>query len=219
MSEYVSAFWLGNAAILTNACLLPLYPGMIAFLAGGTSGAPRRRTMWLGVPVLGGVISFMLAIGFTLYQLQRSTADLLGWILPVMYTAVIVLGAAMIAGRNPFQGVGVGESPILRNAPLTAFVYGMFLAPMTLPCTGPIVVSAFVVGGVAGSGALSDSLTYFVAFALGFGWPLVALPLVALPLQRRAASALARHHRLLGVIAGLALIATALRGLYADYVA
>ena len=27
MSEYVEAFTLGNAAILGNVCLLPLYPG------------------------------------------------------------------------------------------------------------------------------------------------------------------------------------------------
>ena len=33
-----------------------------------------------------------------------------------------------------------------------------------LPCTGPLVVSAFVIGGVAGTGQLVESLGYFVAF-------------------------------------------------------
>ena len=57
----------------------------------------------------------------------------------------------------------------------------MFLAPMTLPCTGPLVVSAFVIGGVSGSDALVDSLVYFLFYALGFGWPLVVLPILAAP--------------------------------------
>jgi cytochrome c biogenesis protein CcdA len=34
MSAYLGAFLLGNAAILSNVCVLPLYPGLIAFLAG-----------------------------------------------------------------------------------------------------------------------------------------------------------------------------------------
>jgi cytochrome c biogenesis protein CcdA len=34
MKQLVKAFGLGAAAILTNACVLPLYPGLIAFMAG-----------------------------------------------------------------------------------------------------------------------------------------------------------------------------------------
>ena len=33
MSEYVEAFLLGNAAILGNVCMLPLYPGLFVLLA------------------------------------------------------------------------------------------------------------------------------------------------------------------------------------------
>ena len=46
MGELVEAFILGNSAILTNVCILPLYPGLIAYLAGTAqttqaSGATR----------------------------------------------------------------------------------------------------------------------------------------------------------------------------------
>jgi hypothetical protein len=34
VSEYAGALLLGNAAILGNVYMLPLYPGLIAFLAG-----------------------------------------------------------------------------------------------------------------------------------------------------------------------------------------
>lgn len=213
MSEYLTAFTLGNAAILTNVCLLPLYPGLIVFLAGGASAeGSARRGWWLGIPVLAGIVTFMLTLGFVLFQVQRSVADILGWLLPVLYAGVLVLGLAMVMGRNPFQKMATTEAPILRNRGATAYVYGMLLAPMTLPCTGPLVVSAFVIGGVSGSGALADSLLYFVFFALGFGWPLLVLPLLATPLQRRATRMTARHHRIIGAASGVLLVAIAVFG-------
>lgn len=213
MSEYLTAFTLGNAAILTNVCLLPLYPGLIVFLAGsGQQADEARRGWWLGIPVLAGIVTFMVAIGFVLFQVQRSVADILDWLLPVLYLAVLVLGVAMILGRNPFSRVSTTEAPILRSRGATAYLYGMLLAPMTLPCTGPLVVSAFVIGGVSGSGALGDSLLYFVFFALGFGWPLLVLPILATPLQRRATRLTARHHRIIGAASGVLLVAIAVFG-------
>ena len=47
---------------------------------------------------------------------------------------------------------------------------------MTLPCTEPLITSAFVLG--AGSIVqLTDGLLYFLFFGLGFGRPLVLLPI------------------------------------------
>ncbi|NJR12622.1 hypothetical protein HC776_01690 [bacterium] len=49
MNHYVEAFLLGNTAILTNVCLLPLYPGLIAFLAGSAANTPNQHvSRWLG---------------------------------------------------------------------------------------------------------------------------------------------------------------------------
>ena len=137
--------------------------------------------MGLGVAVLAGIVTFMVAIGFVLYQLSRAVADILDWLLPLIYGTVFVLGVLMLVGRNPFTRLVGTEAPVLRNPLATAYLYGMFLAPMTLPCTGPLVVSAFVIGGVSGSDALVDSLVYFLFYALGFGWPLVVLPILAAP--------------------------------------
>ena len=93
-------------------------------------------------------------------------------LLPVIYTAVILLGLLMLLGRNPFNRLSTVQSPALRNPYAAAFVYGLLLGPMTLPCAGPVVLSAFLLG--AGSlAALGDGLAFFLAFGLGFGWPLV----------------------------------------------
>lgn len=217
MSEYVEAFTLGNAAILANVCLLPMYPGMVVMLSARLTGpASRWSTMSLGVLVLAGIVTFMVALGFVLYQLRRAVADVLDWLLPVMYGAVVVLAVAMLLGRNPFVRLVRTEVPLLRSPAATAYVYGMFLAPMTLPCTGPIVVSAFVIGGVAGGDALADALLYFLFYAIGFGWPLVVLPLLAAPFQRQTTHFLARHHRLIEVMSALLLIGIAVVGYWTE---
>jgi cytochrome c biogenesis protein CcdA len=59
-------------------------------------------------------------------------------------------------------------------------------------------------------------LLYFVFFSLGFGWPLVLLPLLAAPIQRRFTSTLTRHHRAIGIASGVLLVVVAAIGLWVD---
>jgi cytochrome c-type biogenesis protein len=209
VSQYLQAFALGNAAILTNVCLLPLYPGLFVMMANTTAS---RATRWLGLVVLAGVITFMVVLGFVLHRLGSAVADILDWLLPLTYGVVLMLGIAVLLGRNPFERLATAEVPILRRPAASAYVYGMMLAPMTLPCTGPLIVSAFVIGSVGGDRAMAEALLYFLVFALGFGWPLVVLPFFAVPFQRRATRALARYHRQIGVASGVLLVGIAVFG-------
>jgi cytochrome c-type biogenesis protein len=216
VSEYFEAFILGNGAILGNVCMLPLYPGLIAFLAGqaGEKGG-RRASGWLGVLVLAGILSLMTVIGLALFLLQQSFGALLPVLLPVIYGIVILLGILMLAGINPFARLASVQAPILRSPHATAFLYGVLLGPMTLPCTGPLIVSAFALG--AGSVAsLADGLLYFLAFGLGFGWPLVLLPLVAQAAQRRFTGWLTRNYALLGRASGILLLGIGLFGIWTE---
>ena len=218
MSEYAGAFLLGNAAILGNVCMLPLYPGLIAFLAGNTANERvRRGGVLLGATVLAGVLGMMLAFGFIMFALGQSFSRILPWLLPLTYGIVVVLGIALLLGKNPFARVATARSPTLRNPYSSALVYGGLLAPMTLPCTGPVIISAFVLG-LGSATALGESLLYFLAFGLGFGWPLVVLPLVASPLQRSATRWFAGNSVMIGRVAGAMMLAIAAFGLWVDVV-
>lgn len=216
MDELIRAFSLGNAAILTNACLLPLYPGLIAFLAQGTGDdRSHRSTGWLGVLVLAGVLTMMTLVGFVLYLLEQSFGDALNLLLPMVYGVVIISGVLMLLNRNPFARLATAQAPVLRNPYITAYIYGLLFGPMTLPCTGPLILSAFALG--AGNAAqLANGLLFFLAFGLGFGWPLALLPLIALPLQRRLVGWLARHHALLNRASGVLLIAVGIFGVLTE---
>ena len=218
MAQLLEAFLLGNSAILTNVCVLPLYPGLIAYLAGNAENErARRATPWLGLLVLLGVLTLMTVVGLLLYLLQQSFGAILPVLLPIIYAAVILLGLLMLTGRNPFNRLSGTNVPVLNNPYAGAYVYGVLLGPMTLPCTGPVIVSAFLLG--AGSAAaLADSLLYFFVFGLGFGWPLVLLPFIAGPLQRRFTRWMTGNYKLLTRASGALLIAIGLFGIVVDVV-
>ncbi len=216
MQELLTAFTLGNAAILTNVCMLPLYPGLIAFLAG-SAGNQRSRaaTGLLGVLVLVGILSMMIAIGLLLHVTQVFFGDLFTILLPVIYLTVIILGVLLLVGRNPFAKLQTAQAPLLRNPYLTAYVYGLLFGPMTLPCTGPIIVAAFATGA-GDAGALLDGIVYFIAFGIGFGWPLVLLPLLASTVQRQFVRWLTRHHLLMNRISGILLVSVGVFGFLSE---
>ncbi len=217
MGQYLEAFALGNAAILGNVCMLPLYPGLFVLLADRVeSGASSRSIRWMGVLVLAGVLTAMVGLGALLHLLSRSFSDVLGVMLPVLYGLVAVFGVLMLLDRNPLVRMRTAQVPILSGPASSAFVYGLAMGPLTLPCTGPLIISAFVVGGVAGSGELVDGLVYFLFFGLGFGWPLVLLPLLAAPAQQRMTRFLTRNHRAITILSGILLLAVAAAGWWFD---
>ncbi len=216
MGEYAQAFLLGNGAILGNVCILPLYPGFIAFLGGAasTDHAGRIRP-FLGLLVFAGMMTVMLALGWVLFELNQTFSSIFSWFLPVVFGTVIVLGLMMLVGKNPFARMTSPQAPVVRSPFATAFLYGMVLGPMTLPCTGPLIISTFVLG-VGDPGSLIEGILYFVTFGLGFGWPLVALPFVATPVQRHITRWLTRHYAAVGRLSGALLIVVAVFGFWAD---
>lgn len=216
MSQLLEAFLLGNSAILTNVCILPLYPGLMAFLAGQANNEKAQKaTRWLGILVLAGILTLMTLVGLILYLFQQSFGAILPVLLPAIYAVVILLGLLMLSGRNPFARLTASQTPVLSNPYAGAYVYGLLLGPMTLPCAGPIVVSAFLLG--AGSfGGLASSLAYFFAFGLGFGWPLVLLPFAAAPLQRRFTRWMTQNYGLLTRLSGALLVLIGIWGIIYD---
>ncbi len=107
------------------------------------------------------------------------------------------------------------QTPILRNPYSGAYVYGLLLGPMTLPCTGPIILSAFLLGSNSAAD-LADGLLYFFFFGLGFGWPLVMLPFLAVSFQRQLIGWTTKNYKLLTRASGTLLVLIGLVGIYVE---
>ena len=218
MDHLIQGFSLGNSAILTNVCLLPLYPGLVAFLAGNANNEnSKKSTKFLGLLVLAGVLSLMLIMSVIVFSLQASFGIVLYWLLPLIYTSIILIGITMLLGFNPFNRLATVQAPMLKNPYITAYLYGLFLGPMTLPCTGPIIVSSILLSS-GSTQTLFREMGFFLAFGIGFGWPLVVLPLFSMSLQRRATGWLNKNHGLLTRISGLIIIAIGVWGIKTEII-
>jgi cytochrome c-type biogenesis protein len=208
MGELVAVFAAGLASA-ASPCLLPLYPGFLAYLsANAGSLAGRRATGLLGLLVLAGLLTTMIILGAVLVVVSVPIGRVASFLVPIVDAFLITLGVLLIAGRNPFNrlpGLGV---PIVRNPYGQAYVYGVMLGPIALPCAGPFLAAMLAVS--VGFGDVVLRLGTFVVFGLGFGLPLVVLSLLAGARQRSIVRFVTSHHRAIEVISGVVLIAVAL---------
>jgi cytochrome c-type biogenesis protein len=95
--------------------------------------------------------------------------------------------------------------PLVANPYGQAYVYGMMLGPIALPCAGPFLVS--LLGISLGIGDALGRIGTFVIFGLGFGLPLVLLSMLTAVRSRAVVHWIVSHHRAVEVFAGVLLIA------------
>ena len=207
MDVALTSFAFGLLATL-SPCVLPLYPGFLAYLSGQAGMDTGRLRYVLGLFVLGGVMTSMLILGAVIAVLSVSIGRVLAILIPIAIAAILVLGVLLLLDRNPFYRLPQVKVPLLRRPSLNAFVYGLLYGPIAMPCSGPLVVAIFVYSFTFGE-AISK-LWVFLWFGLGFGVPLLALSLLSGAIQRDLTRWFARHRRAVNVVGGLLLIAIAI---------
>jgi cytochrome c-type biogenesis protein len=212
MDTLVVAFGAGLAAA-ASPCLLPLYPAFLAYLTSASgveagSSDARRISGFLGLAVLLGVLTSMTLIGFVVLVVAAPMARILAFAIPFIDLVLVALGVMLLAGVNPFMRIRTVRVPGARGPRSQAFVYGMFLGPIALPCAGPFLVALLAIS--VGAAETVGAIATFFAFGLGFGMPLVLLSLLARARQDGLVRYLARHHRQIEIISGVLLIVAGL---------
>jgi len=199
--------------LLTTAspCILPLYPGFLAYLNGQSELGLGRQRYFLGLFVLAGVLTMMLALGGMIALLAVSIGSVLAYIIPLANLLIFLLGILLLLNRNPFKTLPQIQLPALRHPFSKAYVYGLLYGPIAIPCCGPLVVSIFALSFTAEE-AFSQ-LWVFLWFGLGLGAPLLILSLLSGTLQRQLTTLFARHSRVVNFIGGLLLVGVAIYGL------
>ena len=188
----------------TSPCVLPLYPGFLAYLSSQTETGASRKRYFLGFFVLVGVLSMMVALGGLIALLALPIGRILIYVIPLADMLLFALGILLLLDRNPFKALPQIQVPVLRHPFLNAYVYGLLYGPITLPCSGPLVVSIFALSLTVGE-AFSQ-LWVFLWFGVGFGIPLLVLSLLSGGMQHQLTRLFARHSRLLNAVGGLLLI-------------
>jgi cytochrome c-type biogenesis protein len=207
MDVALTSFWFGLLAT-TSPCLLPLYPGFLAYLSGQSGSEPGRMRYVLGLFVLAGVMTAMLILGGLMAALSVSIGRVLALLIPLATVAILVLGVLLLMNRNPFYWLPQVGVPLLRRPSLNAYVYGLLYGPLAMPCSGPMVVAIFVYSVTLGEAV--SKVWVFGWFGLGFGVPLLIISWLSAAMQRDLTRWFARHNRTVHVAGGLLLIAIAI---------
>jgi cytochrome c-type biogenesis protein len=199
-----------------SPCVLPLYPGFLAYIAGGQEAIGRSRGRYaLGFLVLAGVLTMMLFLGLIIAALSVSVGQALSWVIPVADFLIISLGILLLLNINPFKRLPQLKVPVLSQPYINAFLYGLLYGPIALPCSGPLVVSIFALSLSVGEAL--QTLSTFLWFGVGFGVPLLILSFFTGAAQRWITRQFARHARLINAVGGLLLIGLGLYDLAANW--
>ena len=194
--------------VTTSPCVLPLYPGFLAYLSGQTEIGVGKYRYFLGFFVLAGVLTMMLALGGLIALLAVPIGGVLAYIIPLADLLILLLGILLLLDRNPFKSLPQVQVPVLRHPFLNAYIYGLLYGPIALPCSGPLVVGIFALSLTARE--TLDKLWVFLWFGLGFGIPLLILSLLSGSFQRQLTTLFAKHGRVVNIIGGLLLVGIAL---------
>ncbi|CAM3993698.1 cytochrome c biogenesis protein CcdA [Smaragdicoccus niigatensis] len=203
-----------------SPCVLPMLP--MVFVAGSattpaaSTGAVATLekssvTRLLGFrPLLiiaGVVVSFSLftLVGATLLSALSLPDDLLRWI------GLVILGLVGLGLIFPALG-HVIERPFYRLPKITnpdsgAFLFGMGLGTLYVPCAGPVLAAITVAGATGNVGVRTVVLTVF--FALGAALPLLLFAAAGERAAERIKSYRSRA-RTLRIIGGVVLIGLAI---------
>lgn len=208
LERIVTALILGTLAS-ASPCTLPLYPGFLAYLSASTPHLRGRvATPLLGLCVLLGVLTMMLALGLLIAFLSVAIGSVLRIAIPLADALLVTLGGLLFFDKNILMRVPQMPVPVSIHPLLRAYVYGLIYGPITLPCSATLAVSVFALSFSATQ--LVSKLLLFGVFGFGFGLPLLVLSLLARTQQAWLTHAFAIRYSLFNRVSGLALIAVGL---------
>ena len=204
METILTSLSLGLLAT-TSPCVLPLYPGFLAYISGGQQGLQGKASRYfLGFFVLAGVLTMMLALGGIIALLSISIGSALSIVIPVADAIIILFGILLLLNINPFKSLPQVRVPVLSHPFVNAYIYGLLYGPIALPCSGPLVVSIFALSFTAAEAC--SKLNIFFWFGMGFGIPLLLLSFLSGAAQRWITRQFPLRSRLINVVSGLLLL-------------
>ncbi|RPJ23241.1 MAG: hypothetical protein EHM33_21505 [Chloroflexi bacterium] len=204
METILTSLSLGLLAT-TSPCVLPLYPGFLAYISGGQAGLQNKTSRYfLGFFVLAGVLTMMLALGGIIALLSVSVGRALSIVIPLADLIIILFGILLLLNINPFKRLPQVQVPVLSHPFVNAFIYGLLYGPIALPCSGPLVVSVFALSLTAAE--VFSKLNIFLWFGIGFGVPLLLLSFLSGAAQRWITRQFAIRARLINILSGLLLL-------------
>ncbi|MDI9633309.1 MAG: cytochrome c biogenesis protein CcdA [Methanolinea sp.] len=213
LSAWTMAFLAGTSAPLASPCMLPLYPGFLSYLAskggGGSRGVPVPL---LGAAVAAGVIASLLSFGaaYTLV-LRVPLSRIVPVLSPVAFGLLAVFSVLLVLDADLSRWTGGIPIPRVGLPVPDAFLLGLFLGIVILPCNAAAVVALLAIGTTLGDLLLNT--VSFLSFGAGMSLPLLAFAALPPPVTVGIVGWLARHRRAVRAAAGVLMLGIAVYSL------
>lgn len=206
LSDLTVAFIAGLLSPLGAACILPLYPGYLSFLAAQagevrTTHARILLGITAGVGILAAMLGFGLVVGVIL---TLPIGGVLSVVSPVAYAILGGIGILLIIGAGPGLPFRAPDMLKGRSPFWGAFVFGLFFGVLILPCNaGPVTVLLALSTSAAD---FASNLENFVVYGAGMAIPLIALSALSSYEGTRITQTLAAQKRLINFATGILMI-------------
>ena len=196
----LSAFSLGIVSG-GSPCALPLVPGFISFLSTQADKLGDRGRSFVGIIVILGVTSGMVAFALAAALFHASLTTLITAATPVVVAILILFGSLLIVSHNPFYRIPQFTIPKMRSPLITAFAYGALYGVIALPCSS-LVLLPFTIAVSLSTVSAFQAFIIFLTFGLGLGLPVVVVSLVSRAQGDWLVRQFAKRNRLMSLSAG-----------------
>ena len=204
----------GIFAPLGAVCVLPLYPGFLAYLSSQFSGKEDKKSIIMfGVITVVGVITSMFLFGLIfVFLLQESLTNAIAVISPIAFGILALVSLLMIFNVNIGALFPKFNAPIKKNPFISSFIFGFFFGAIVLPCNPASLIVLF---------ALTTSVTdavanlfNFVFFGFGMALPLLIFAVISAQYSKQVIGWLSKNQRGINLIAGLIMLGISLYYLF-----
>jgi len=209
-------FWLsflaGLFAPLGAVCVLPLYPGFLAYLAGKVEGLDevgiKRKIILFGVIVSLGIILSMFVVGLLFSAIfSSSLTNAISIISPIAFGVLAIVSLFLIFDFDFGRFMPKTHSPVLKNPYLSSLVFGLFFGAVVLPCNPASLAVLFAVSTNVTS--FISNLFNFIFYGIGMSLPLIVLAVVSGSYGKGVIGFLTRNKRRINLIAGIIMLVIA----------
>lgn len=211
ISNIGASFILGLLTPLTAVCVLPLYPGFLAYLANSIEKHKEKKNvaLILGSIIVFGVISFMFLLGVIFsFVLEISLTEVIGVVSPVAFGLLAIISLFLILDIDVGRFIPKSKTPHLKNPYLSAYIFGFFFGAIVVPCN-PLFIAALFARGIS-IADFSLNVLNFIAFGFGIGAPLFVLALISIAKSQAIISFMVQHKTKINRIAGVIMFVIAL---------
>lgn len=174
--------FIGGALLNFTPCVLPIIP--IKIMGLSHSAGSRKKSIFLGLVMSTGIISFWLVMGFLISSVSKFSSISKLYQYPAFTITVGIIIAIMAVGMCGLFNIQVPQKIAVLNpkfnSTLGSFGIGIMTAILSTPCTAPFMGSA-----TAWALKQSQQTTLLIFFSIGLGMALPYFILSSFPVLVR----------------------------------